>query len=530
MSFEKTKFQKLCGSRGWSLLLGAALLMQVPPAQAGCIVDNDEKIEINISPETQSWGDYSGRQVITASKVYKCEQDAGRYLMVSLGGVQWNSSSGARENHMFGNYDTKACVLESSKTASIKYDSMKTEDHFSRQYKFLRACVDIRVVDLGGSPIIAEDFQKYCEVERIGDNAVTLRGDMCFLKIKSQNQFSVQPVLNPDCLDSNYLQKMGVQAQDIFANLNILTAGDDSGLSQDLDYIGSRPLHINITPNSKMLKLTEDIGTSVPRFTTSYSVNADWGPIKIFSYGNENTELDLSFYVSNMSDPKCIGDNCGSYSNFMQPFVGQVELYQLSSKRKPELIEEWWDGGLVPPNWQGFIQGIKYKVPDKLITSGGRYRIVATFQNPTDDYAIFLNGLQQMLIRLYNTEGATVGIDTIPALRTLQELGTISGLGGLGNLNSNDQTVGLAQTMNGLEGIIKSTVWPPYYESVCSGGKCTGFTNKKFYQRLVFEFTAVQNKGTSEVLFKDMQMQKISPVFDGYPMQKGNFVSLKCGN
>ncbi|MBO9666300.1 MAG: hypothetical protein J7501_05755, partial [Bdellovibrio sp.] len=510
MSFDKTKFKKLCGSGGrWSLLLGAALLMKAPLAHAGCLVDNDEKIEINISPETQSWGDYLGRQVITASKVYKCEQESGRYLMISLGGVQWNSNTGMKENNMFGTYDQKSCVLESSKAASIKLNNSKTEDNFGRQYKFLRACVDIRVVDLGGSPIVAEDFQKYCEVERISDNAVTLRGDMCFLKIKPQNQFSVQPVLNPDCIDSNYLQKMGVQAQDIFANLNILTAGDDSGLSQDLDYIGSRPMHINITPNSKTLNLTEDIGTSVPRFPSTYSVDADWGPIKLFSYGPENTELDLSFFVSNMSDQKCFAGNCGSYSNYMQPFVGQIELYQLSSNKKPALIEEWWDGGLVPPNWQGFIQGIKYKVPDKLFTSGGRYRFVATFQNPTDDYAIFLNGLKQMLIRLYNTEGATVGIDTIPALSTLQELGTISGLGGLGSLNSNDQTVGLAQTMNGLEGIIKSTVWPPYYDSVCAGGTCTGFTNKKFYQRLVLEFTAVQMKGSSDITFKDMQMQKI---------------------
>ncbi|UYL07325.1 hypothetical protein B9G69_009730 [Bdellovibrio sp. SKB1291214] len=515
--------------RFWSLLLGLFFTLSGAAASAACVVDNDDRIQLNVSPETKSWGDYNGNKLITASKVYKCEQDAGRYLMLSMGATQWSASTDVKDTYLFDTYEPETCSLKNSK-AFASYTPERTKANFSRQYKFIRSCFDLRVVDMGGAQIIAKENQQYCKVERTSDGAVILRGDMCFLKIRAQSNFAVQPIFNNKCADPDYLRSIGVQAQDIYANLNILTTGDDSGYSEDVDNIGSRALHINITPNSKVLNLSEDFGASVPRFPTSYNINADWGDLKIHTDFENKTEIDLSFFVSNMASEKCVAGECSSSSNFTQPFVGQVELFKLSSGRPPKLVEEWWDGGLVPPNWQGFVKGIQYRVPDTVVDAGGRYRMVATFQDPTDDYAIYLNGLRQMLLRMYDVEGATVGVDTLPALATLNTLGVIPGFNGTRVLNQNNQSVDLSQTLKGLEEIISSTVWPPYYSAICDHDKCTKIKNRKFHQRLVLEFVVGRPEvGEDEVKIQDIHMQKISPIFDNYPMQKADFVSLQCG-
>ncbi|WP_413294933.1 hypothetical protein ACLSU7_07475 [Bdellovibrio sp. HCB185ZH] len=519
----------LRGGRLWSLLLGSLLTANASLVSAACVVDNDERIELNISPETQSWGDYNGNRLITASRVYKCEQDAGRYLMLSMGATQWSDSTDVKDTYMFDTYQPPNCSINNSKSFAA-YTPERTKANFSRQYKFIRSCFDLRVVDVGGAQIIAKEEQDYCKIERTSDGAVILHGDMCFLKIRAQSHFAVQPILKDKCADPEYLRSIGVQAQDIYANINILTTGDDSGYSEDVDNIGSRAMHISITPNSKLLKLSENYGTSVPRFTTSYNINADWGDLKIHTDFENKTEIGLSFFVSNMVNEKCQGGDCSSSSNFTQPFVGQVELFKLSNGRPPKLIEEWWDGGLVPPNWQGFVKGIQYRVPDRVVEVGGRYRMVATFQDPTDDYAIFLNGLRQLLLKMYDVEGATVGIDTLPALSTLSTLGAIPGINGTRVLNQNNQSVDLSETLKGLEEIIASTVWPPYYEFICDNDKCTKFAKRKFHQRLILEFTVGKpDIGDDEVKIQDVRMQKTSPVFDSYPMQKSEFIKLQCG-
>lgn len=525
----KVKAPRRDGSRGLlSLLLSFAILLCSPLVKAACVVENDDKIQINISPETLSWGSYLGKSSISASRVIKCQEEAGKFLMISLGSVQWGPSSETKDSYIFNTFEPGACRLENSRSIN-SYQPLVTKNNFDRQYKFIRSCIDLRVADTRGLPLIVNEKQEFCDVQRIDESAVVMRGNMCFVKIRSQNDFSIQPLLREECLNPAYLEYMGIEAQDIYANLDTLVSGDDSGVNPDVRHVGSRPLHINITPQSGLLALSEDFGTGVPRFTTTYNVDGDWGGIEIRSKTSQ-TQIDLSFFVSNVSERQCKGATCSSSSNFSQPFVGQIELFKLSGNGKAELIEEWWDGGLVPPNWQGVMKGIGYRVPDQLIQSGAKYRLVATFQDPTDDYAIFLNGLKQMLIRLYNTEGATVGIDSIPAIPTLGELGVIPNFTGIGGLHDNNQTVSLSEAVNGLEKIISSTVWPPYYDRVCASDQaCMKLGRSKFHQRLVMEFVAnMPDPAGGRVLIEGVKTQKSSPLFQSYPMQVAEFPSLKC--
>lgn len=526
---SKMKVQKnLCygGSRSSSVLLAFILFAWGATANALCMFENDQKIQLHMSPESGTWGTFDGNQLVTASKVFKCQDDVGRFLMISLGSAHWGLNSDEKNNFIFNSYEPNNCSLENSKSITSS-GLVQKKSSANRQFNFLRRCMEIHVIDLAGGNLVSKPQQNYCQVEHTGPGAATLRGDMCFIKIRPSNQFAIQPAIKKECLDPAYLQQMGIQPQDIMANLNVMVTGDDSGVSTDVQHIGSRSVQVNIAPKPGLFNLSESYGSEVPRFVTQYNIDADWGPVVIKS--RDSTEISLSFLVSNLMEEKCTNNSCASTSNFIQPFFGQVELFRLRKDRSAELIEEWWDGGLVPPNWQGFVKGLRFRAPEQIIKPGARYRIVATFQNPTDDYAIFLNGLKQMLIRQYDTEGATVGIDSLPAISTLKDLGIIPGFMGIPDLNSNNQRVPLNETLKGLERIISSPVWPPYYAKICADqGACVKLGNQKYHQRLVLEFTASPISESGIINLENLALRKDSTFSKGYPMQKAEFPAYNC--
>lgn len=244
----KVKGFKQYGNRTpLSLLFGFVLLFAGPPVSAACIVENDDRIQLNISPETRSWADYLGQMAIPASKVVKCQEEAGKFLMFSLGSVQWGPSSESKDSFIFDTFEPGQCELKNSRSIA-SYTPQVIRDNFQRQYKFIRSCIDLRVADTRSLPLIANEKQEFCDVQRIDESAVLLRGSMCFVKIRAQNDFSVQPLLRAECTDPAYLKSLGVEAQDLFANLDTLVVGDDSGVSPDVRHVGSRAVSINITP------------------------------------------------------------------------------------------------------------------------------------------------------------------------------------------------------------------------------------------------------------------------------------------
>ncbi|UXR65976.1 hypothetical protein EZJ49_06910 [Bdellovibrio bacteriovorus] len=512
---------------GHLLLLIGSLTMWNSAHASGCVVDSDEKIQIQISPATQSWGDYSGNQLIPSTLVDKCEKDSGRFLMISLGSAFWDTTNTGLNTSIFGDHAARNCRINNSQNLGEFKRDPATES-LQRQYKFIRSCFDVRVVDVGGEPLIAKENQEFCQIKREDDGALTLSGDMCFLKIRARNKFAVQPVFKRKCLDPAYLQELGVEPQDMYAKLNTLVAGDDTGNSEDLTHIGSRLLHLNIAPSSKLLNLTEDFGLMTPRFVTDYSVDSDIAGIEL-KQQSDLAELQLKFLVSNLAQKKCAGAQCASISNYTQPFFGQIELYNLGKNRQT-LVDEWWDGGLVPPNWQGLVPGMKFRLSEGSLREGGRYRLIVTFQNPTDDYAIFLSGFKQMLLAMYDTEEAQVGIDIFPNISSLSNLGNLPSFGGLGSLVRHNQGVALGEVVRGLDGIIQSQIWPPYYERVCNDQiSCTKVGNKKFHQKFIIDFVVGGvDMETGAQILRDVSISKRSVLGGNYDNKTSGFASLTC--
>ncbi len=518
--------------RGFFLiLLGLFMGVLVAPmiSLALCIMGEDGKMQLFLSPENKTWGNFSGKEDVFPSTVSRCKEDASRYLMLTLGVARSGKQSNLKEVYIFDNYKPEKCELKNSLSILGMMEPL-AQEHFSQQYKLLRSCFELKVDDINGLPLVFKENQEHCQIKKSPEGGVTLNGDLCFLKISSRSQFAILPVIKNECRDADYLKKLGLMPQDLEASLDVLVAGDDTGNSMDLTQIGSRPILLNVAPPSKLAKLSEDFGPEMPRFVTDYSADVDWGKVSIRP--GKTTQINLSVLASNISDKNCQGDDCFRMSNYVQPVFGQVEVFEMKNSNKPVLIEEWWDGGFAAANWQGFVTGTGYATNEELFTPGKKYRIQMTFQNPTDDFEIYLSGLNQILINLSAMTGGVVGIDVIPGLQTLKQLGVFPPFMGTGGLKGDDQGVNLGQIIKGLSGIISSHVWPTYFEKVCDPTKasCLKLGKQKFYQRLSMEFTAGETDiSTGEMSLEDLNLQKESTVFHSYNMTSKAFPEFRCG-
>jgi hypothetical protein len=287
---------------------------------------------------------------------------------------------------------------------------------------------------------------------------------------------------------------------------------------------------LNVTPSSKVAPLSEDFGPGMPRFSTDYNVDVEWGRVAIRPT-KSTTQINLSVLASNFSEEICESSDCYRSSNFIQPVFGQIEIYELNKNKKPTLIEEWWDGGFAAANWQGFISGFGYSTVGELFSLGKKYRIQMTFQNPADDFAIYLSGLNQILINLNAMNGGTIGIDSIPGLQNLKQIGIFPSYIGTSVLKNDDQSVNLSQIIKGLSEIISSRAWPPYTERVCntSQNSCMKIGKTKYFHRLIMEFTAGEmNYETGLLDLNDVNLQKESKIFKGYGMQSRGFPEIYC--
>lgn len=517
------------GRRLFFPLLGLLLISET--STAGCVFGGEEKVDMYLNPETQFWGDFVGRQELYTSFVGKCNEDAGKYLMISMGVSQASQDSSVRDTFIFDTYKPALCQFKDAMSMKAMEPARQAEQ-FSQQFRILRSCFDIKVNDLANHPLQYKASQENCQIIPMNDGGVLLRGDMCFIKIGARNQYAITPVLKNECLQPDFLKNKGLMPQDLQANLNILVAGDDSGLSQDLTHIGLRPIRVSIVPKSKSIALTDDYGKESPRFVTTYSADVDWGGLHIYP-AEERTKIDLSLLASNFSEKSCAGDYCTRASNYLQPLFGQVEIYEMNPGRRPQLKEEWWDGGFAAPNWQGFITGMGFTSNENIFVPGRKYHIRMTFQDPTDDYAIFLSGLTQMLVNLSSMEGSTVGIDVLPAIGSLQQLGVFPSLPGAGSLRSNNQPVNLTAISKGLSDIVANRIWPAYYSKICdsSTSSCLSLGKQKFYQRLSLEFVAGGiDPESGELIIKNLATQKESKIFQSYPMAQRPFPTITCGD
>lgn len=499
-------------------------------AFAGCKMSRDPKMNYFISTESKALGMFSeaAESPRAPSVIERCQLDSGKFLMLSLGVRRPTLNSDVADVSFDGKLTDTKCSIDNS--------FLKEQPNYSerskiveQQHKVLRTCTYLQIFDLDNKPIEFQPEQKNCTITRMPTGSLKAEGDLCFVRIRPINRFAVSTVVKDECRDANFLKANNIAPQDIEAALNAYVVGDASGISTDVEPIGSTKTRLYIAPHSKLLNLSDDFGPENPRFPTEFNADVHMGELKIRG-SKETFTVDMSLLVNNRSKRSCYQGLCASPSDFDVPVVGQVELYEIQKSGKENYIDAWWHAGLVNPNWQGLMKSGPHVLNETELKSGTHYRMTVTFVDPAEDFTLFIKDIQQMTIDLKGLQG-TAGLDSIAPIMALTSLVGLAPMENLPSMSSPNMEVEMERILKTLQKFGQDRQWPSYYDDVCNSSRasCVKAGKSKFYSKLTLDFTMGEfNTETGSWDLNNYIAKRESSVFGSYNMKLKALPTVAC--
>lgn len=423
------------------------------------------------------------------------------------------------------------CTLANS---PIKETQTK-EDRANRLIKrreLLNKCIVYQVTDFSKAGLNYPEGQPGCATERISANAANFKGPYCYFRpnVDSSIVFSVD--VNPDCLSYEFFRENKIDLQDLIGMIGIYESGDASGNSPDLRAIQQFPYRISVNASEKVLEINSDIGEDRPLWPTTWAVEDLFlGEPKITTTSSENyDEIFFPVFASNVCEKKCVDGLCSSPCLYSQPIVAEYVLYE-HKKNKKSMISAWFDGGVIPANWQGLIQGIGAKLQKGLLLPDTKYTVEINFKDQELNYLGLKGRIEKQISMNPNHIPGMVRAGTaINEVPTFAQIGDIDNLPIINNIEgiyfSGVGFTGVKDALNSVSRYFKNSFWPPYFKKVCNKGVCVN--NSKYEGKLILDFTL---KVVGRKMKIDSFTFKRKGTFFGkeYVVNNYNFPRKDCG-
>lgn len=472
-------------------LLGAILLMA--GETFACRTTRDLKhsfaINFDMTPAIRPYGDGTNSTILP-QMVEKCNESAGQYLMLSKGVYMPTQVSDVADIFLDGDIPTpNLCRIENPIfSKGVDFDQKKSL--ILRQQNFLKQCTFISVAELNGRPLRYKNQQKNCKVTNQGASMVQLDGDYCFLNINPSYTLAVTLGIKPECANKETMKRLGLEFGDIEAALNTYVTGDDTGLSTQVDPIGSSRYRYTFEAPETMLKLSEDMGPEAPRFPDTYNVEVNMGDLQFMPSGEERLDLGLYLSIDNFNKSVCKDGLCVNPSNYNIPVAAEIEVHRIEKSGKKTYIDGWATGGIAQGHWQGLMRFPQQTMDGANFKKGENYQVVVTMIDPFEDFYIFLNRAEQLLIDLKSMHGVA-GLDSIESINSLHLLPHIPSMLGLPNITSTDINGDLSSSLAWFKQLGATRLWPTFYGNLCdpSHGQCYQASKQKFWNRFTTTFT-----------------------------------------
>lgn len=496
------------------LFLFGTLLLGAGEAFA-CRASRDLKhnfvVNFEEEPSIRVYGDGTGSTLLPQT-IDKCTESAGQFLMLSKGIYMPTLVSDVADISLDGEIPKdNICRIENPLFAWPLVHDQK-QDLVRRQHRFLKECGFITVAELNGRPLRYNARQQFCKVTNRGPSMVQLEGDYCFLQINPSYNLAITLGLNPSCATPERMKELGLEFGDIEATLNSYVTGDASGMSTEVDPIGSSRYRFTLQSPQNLIKLSEDLGPEAPRFPDTYNAEMNMGDLQFRPSGEERMDLDMYLSVDNMSPLQCQGGLCTSPSSYNIPVAAEVEIFHLDARGKAQFVDGWATATLAQGSWKGLIRLPQQSIDGLSMKAGERYRVVVTMVDPHDDFYIYLTRAEQFLIDLKGANGVA-GLDDIPSLQALRNLTGTPDLAGLPSITSNDLNSEIESSLSYFKKLGATRLWPNHYSRLCdpSHGVCFEAGKQKFWNRFTTEFTVGGMNSSNLVDLKEIRVIKESP-------------------
>lgn len=432
-----------------------------------CTVDHPEKIAY--------FGSYTSNRLATyfegktgepgAIIVSGCKPTNQRYLMVAIGAEHSNSISEITTSSYDGIIETDKCVIKNNPLKNIVSDEEKVA-FYKQKHDFLQKCVEIQVTELENARIQYPTPQANCTVKQISDRDVIVSGGYCFFQINFKTRMQVRPYLKKECINKDFLKANGINPMDVPAMVRLYLSGDASGLSTILDQIAAIPARFTIEPGAELMRVSEDLGDTMPRWPTEWAPDVHFGSLALQSMGQYKARVDVAFVADNNCKEKCIDGLCASPCDYATPIAAELSLKKINLKKKREdYLDSWYQGGVAFARWQGIIRGFSHYVQGEL-EIGATYKLEALFREPRGDFSFLKDTLKQIMIDVDKNIGIPGKdkirpINLLPLLPDVPNYPEIPKLGATSSIESDPPLIAF-------KSYYLSALWPPFYDYFCS--------------------------------------------------------------
>ena len=514
-----------------TIVLPLLIFLLLQEVNATCGMSKEAPIRYYTSLEKRASGLFSSEmQQSISTYVNRCGSESGKFLMLTLGAARANYYSDVFDISTDGKLFPNICTLEGLPVAR-KLSFADNQANMLQNYQAIRSCLFFRVEDIGGQILELPQNQTSCKVRINNPASADVTGDFCFFKIKATSEFKITPLINPECENGEFYNQNKINPQDVQSVLNIYVTGDSSGMSSEINPVGSRQIHWHLQPPNELMSLISNFENEDLKFPAEYNVDTHLGEVEVKS-SSLGTDIYLSNFIQNLSLEKCIRSLCSSPSWYLHPVFEQVDFFERDTNGKFEIIDTWYGGGYAQPAWEGLMKIGTHHMSGYNIREGHQYKIELTLTDPLDDYLMYLNWAKQMLIRLPEI-GENSDLQKLEVLAPLQQLRLISSLPALPAVGSAINLGDLQKIIADLNKLVGSRAWPDSYELVCDPLRinCIRSASRKYHTKIIFEFkVGPLNPQTKAWKIEEMITTKDSPIFQKYRKILTQLPYLKCGS
>jgi len=456
----------------------------------------------------------------------RCQTSLGQFLMFSTGIKMPKVVSEVKDFSFTGELRDDGCRIDNSLLSkSFSFEHRKST--LESQFKTLRTCVELEVVELDGNPIRFPENQLGCQINIIAPNHIRMVGDFCFISPNPRSRYSLAVALKKDCRNPEYLVENGLQPRDLEFVLNAYLTGDTTGLQGSVDPIGSSSGRLMISPLASNTELTEDLGDRRPRWNSTWAPDIELGNIEVTPRG-QRTSIDLSILIDQRSAEPCVGKLCSSDRDFSVPVSGEVTLSKIKTNGKKEFLDYWIYGAVSPAQYVGLLSAPRHMINFPIYAENTDYELEILMVDPHDDFQMFQSGIAQMLINIKDAWGSP-GLDDLKPLQIVDSLLPLGSFSGLGALSGADVTEQLERALAVFQNFDQGKDWPPYYEKVCDGDKCMKAGSRKYSHKLQAKFKLRQVEGQRNLEAYDIRYNRSSGSGSSRSRVLEAFPSIKCG-
>ncbi|EQC43797.1 hypothetical protein [Bacteriovorax sp. Seq25_V] len=503
----------------------------------GCAnLSTPENINIAIDPQNGTHYFYNDlrlvfdRPNVSASNCEKVAKE-NKYLMFSVG-LENFILSDEFMTYSINDYLSMSgdmCKIDNNPSSFIPTKEDRNKRLIKRR-KFLNQCVVFQLTDFSRTGIDVPSEQPGCKITEISQNAVNFEGSFCFVKPKVDSSIVFTVDIKDECKSFDYYKENKIELQDILGNITVYKSGDATGKSIDLTSLKQMDFRISVNSPKDLIPTNVDYGDDRPTWPTTWNVSDLYlGEPKILTGSDLFDEITVPVFANNNCPLTCKEGLCASSCTYSQPVTGEFLLYEVNGSKK-ELLASWFDGGIVPANWAGYVNGVGVKIQKELLQEGKDYVL---------EYDISDQELNYMSLKGRITKQIKMNANNIPELRRgglgIREIPQIGTIGEIKKLPMIDSIVGIYFSGSGFNGVrnalnsisrtFKSSFWPPYFDKVCTDSKCIDQKKSKLKLSLGFKLLK-KNKGFK---ISDVNFSKTSNFSKDIHISDYKFPKINCG-